>query len=120
MGKRLLQDPSSPLGGWKRNRGFKGSPAGTKDFEVRVMNLMAGVGREGWAGSCRGLLAHTSGWQVLLLWDLLLCCHPFSAFFLARAGEREGSTTNGQTDIYLVQDVLNFNLFSLIFIKYIL
>lgn len=44
VSKQFLQDTSFPLGGWRRNTGVKGSPA---DFEVRVMNLVAEVGRRG-------------------------------------------------------------------------
>lgn len=66
MSEQLLQDPSFPLGGWRREGGFKGSAAGNKNFEVKVMNLMAGVGRRsgqspvGAAGPHVGLVSPAS------------------------------------------------------------
>ena len=82
---------------------------------------MAGVGRRGGQSP-----AGAAGPHVGLVSAAPLGPSPLQpllpCFFLARAGGGDGkaSTTNGQTDVYLVQKVLNFNLFSLIFIKYIL
>lgn len=77
------------------------------------MNLVAGVGR-----ALQGLLAHT--------WFSKCCSSGTSSaaslFFFSSLGSGGGKAniTNGQADVHLVQNVLNFNMFSLIFIKYIL
>lgn len=83
------------------------------------MNLVAGVGR-----ALQGLLAHTwiskycSSETFSSAASFSLESLPFFLFVGAEGGK--ASTTNGQADVHLVQNVLNFNVFSLIFIKYIL
>lgn len=80
------------------------------DFKGRVMNPMSAMGMRG-GQSPVGTECCSSG-------SFSSADTPSLLFPLVESGK--GNTTNGQTDIYLVQNDLNFNLFSLIFIKYTL
>lgn len=83
------------------------------------MNLVAGVGR-----ALQGLLAHTWVSKCCSSETFSSAASPFPGepplFFVGGVGVGKASTTNGRAHVHLVQNVLNFNVFSLIFIKYIL